>query len=157
MSVFTQFRVFIKWKLFLIFGVKFKMNTKLLMIASALVMGICGILLQFVPHEILNYFEVSSAGITPVFVQIAGALYLGFAAMNWMAKTVLIGGIYARPLAIGNFSHFIIGALALLKYGFNTPNLWAVWAMAIIYSIFAILFGIVFFTHPLKPGNIASN
>ncbi|MEP6703464.1 MAG: hypothetical protein ABJB34_01540 [Acidobacteriota bacterium] len=80
----------------------------------------------------MNYIEVSSAGITPVFIQITGALYLGFAVMNWMAKTVFVGGIFARPLAIGYFSHFIIGALALLKYGFNSPSFWAVWAAAII-------------------------
>ena len=120
-------------------------------------MGFCGVLLQFIPHEILNYFEVPSLGITPLFVQIAGALYLGFALMNWMAKTVLIGGIYARPLAIGNFSHFLIGALALLKYAFNAPNLWAVWLLAVIYSLLAILFGVVFFTHPLKTNNAAGN
>lgn len=72
-------------------------------------MAILGISLEFAPHEILNYFEVSSAGsITALFVQLTGALYLGFAMMNWMAKAVLIGGIYARPLAVGNFSHFLI-------------------------------------------------
>ena len=75
--------------------------------------------------------------------------------MNWMAKTVLIGGIYARPLAIGNFSHFLIGALALLKYAFTTQNLWMVWVQAIIYSVLAIFFGGVFFTHPLKTNNDA--
>lgn len=121
-------------------------------------MAILGISLEFAPHEILNYFEVSSAGsITALFVQLTGALYLGFAMMNWMAKAVLIGGIYARPLAVGNFSHFLIGALALLKYAYAVPNLWIVWALAVIYSLLAILFGIVFFTHPLRKNNAAQN
>ncbi len=120
------------------------------MISSALLMAFCGVLLQFVPHELLDYFGSPATGITPLFVQITGALYLGFAMMNWMAKTVLIGGIYARPLAIGNFVHYLVGALALLKYAFAAPNLPVVWVLAIIYSIMAVLFGIVFFTHPLK-------
>jgi len=129
------------------------MNTKLLMISSALIMGVVGIFLEFVPHEVLNYFGSQSTGINPLLMQLTGALYLGFAMMNWMAKTVLIGGIYARPLAIGNFVHFLVGALALLKYGFSSSITVTIWILAIIYSLLAILFGIVFWTHPLKTVN----
>jgi hypothetical protein len=131
------------------------MNTKLLMMASALLMAVCGAALLFVPHEILNYFETPSAGIEVLFVQLTGALFFGFAMMNQMAKTVLIGGIYARPLAIGNFTHFLIGALGLLKFAFAAQNSYTVWTFAIIYTIFAILFGIVLFTHPLKTNSAA--
>jgi hypothetical protein len=82
------------------------MNTKLLMILSSLLMAGCGVLFQFFPHEILNYFNADSKGILPLLVQMISALYLGFAMMNWMAQSVLIGGIYARSLAMGNFLHF---------------------------------------------------
>ncbi len=126
------------------------MNTKILMITSALLMAICGILFQFIPNVILQLFEVDSNPILPLFVQMMGAMYLGFAMMNWMAKTVLIGGIYARPLAMGNLLHFMIGALALIKFAFTNPHLWTIWITAIFYSIFAILFGIVMFTNPLS-------
>ena len=129
------------------------MNTKLLMISSALIMGVAGIFLEFLPHEILNYFGSESTGISALLMQITGALYLGFAMMNWMAKNVLIGGIYARPLAMGNFVHFLVAALALLKYCYSASPAAAVWLLAIIYSLLAILFGIVFFTHPLKTMN----
>lgn len=113
-------------------------------------MAIVGILLQFIPHEILNYFGVDAAGIVPLFVQLVGALYIGFAMMNWTAKNVLIGGIYARPLAMGNFFHFVVGALAFLKYAYVSWSSLTIWFGAIIYSLFAIFFGIVSFTHPLK-------
>jgi len=83
-------------------------------------------------------------------IQIVGALYLGFAMMNWMAKAVLIGGIYARPLCMGNFLHFTIAALALIKATVNNTSLKYVWVATIVYSIFAILFGIVLFTSPNK-------
>ena len=126
------------------------MNTKLLMISSALLMGVIGVLLQFIPHEVLNYFGVDAGGVNALVLQITGALYLGFAMMNWMAKTVLIGGIYARPLAIGNFVHLAVGALALLKYAFAAPGLSVIWILAIIYALLAVFFGIVFFSHPLK-------
>ena len=133
------------------------MNTNLLMISSAFLMGVCGVLLQFIPHEVLSYFGIGSSGINALFLQIAGALYLGFAMMNWMAKTVLIGGIYARPLAMGNFLHFLVGALAFLKYAVASSGEAAVWVLAALYSLFAILFGFVFFTHPAKAKMAAGN
>ena len=115
---------------------------------SAAAMAVIGLAMQFFPQELLVFVGVSSDGPSPVLMQITGALYLGFAMTNWMAKAVLIGGIYARPLAIGNFAHFTIGALALIKYAFSNGSSPAVWATAIVYSIFAVLFGIVFMTHP---------
>ena len=126
------------------------MDTKLLIISSTLIMGAAGIFLEFLPHEILNYFGSESTGISALLMQITGALYLGFAMMNWMAKNVLIGGIYARPLAMGNFVHFLVAALALLKYCYSASPPVAVWLLAIIYSLLAILFGIVFFYTSLK-------
>lgn len=118
------------------------------MTLSAATMALIGLTLQFFPHESLNYMGASSEGAAPVLMQLTGALYLGFAMTNWMAKAVLIGGIYARPLAIGNLAHFTVGALALIKFAFSAGSTPMVWAAAIIYSIFAILFGIVFTTHP---------
>ena len=126
------------------------MNTKILMMISALLMGFCGILLQFIPQEVLRFFNVEPNGFLSLFVQMMGAMYLGFAMTNWMAKTVLVGGIYARPLAMGNLIHFTVGALALLKFAFSAPDLLIVWIAAVIYSSLAILFGIVVFTHPQK-------
>lgn len=116
-------------------------------------MGVVGVFLEFVPHEVLSYFGSQPTGTGALLLQLAGALYLGFAMMNWMAKTVLIGGIYARPLAMGNFVHFMVGGLALLKYASSTSTTMVVWLLAIIYSLLAILFGVVFFTHPLKTVN----
>jgi hypothetical protein len=126
------------------------MNTKILMIASAALMAVGGIALEFAPHDILNRFGAASDGVFPLFLQLIGALYLGFAMLNYMARGVLIGGIYSRPLATGNLAHFLIGALALIKYALSAQNPMPVWITAIIYSILAILFGITMLTHPLK-------
>ena len=122
------------------------------MMASAVVMCIAGIATSFFPQEILNSTGLSSANGTVILLQITGALYFGFAMMNWMAKTVLIGGIYSKPLAMGNFMHFVIGALALLKITFSSQALMYVSIATIVYTVFAILFGIVTFTSPAKKG-----
>ena len=126
------------------------MNTRIVMIASALVLGLLGLIASFLPHEVLAYAGEVSTGLLPFLVQIIGALYLGFAMMNWTAKDSLIGGIYNRPVAFGNFMHFVVGAIALGKgavaLSFTTPLVLA----AILYAIFAIAFAIVFFTSPVK-------
>ena len=60
--------------------------------------------------------------------------------MNWTAKDSLIGGVYARPGALGNFGHFFVGTLLLAKYQLsnemNVPVLFAL----VVYAIFASLF-----------------
>jgi hypothetical protein len=129
------------------------MNTKLLMTLSALIMGLIGIILSFFPHEIVNYINSSVALLDALVLQILGASYFGFAMVNWTAKANLIGGIYSRPIAIGNFSHFVIGALALIK-GYSSSHEIIVLITALVYGIFGVLFSIVFFTHPIKAAEV---
>lgn len=126
------------------------MNTKYLMISSAVFMGLLGLLASFLPKEILNSVGVDSTILPTLLIQITGALYLGFALMNWMAKTALIGGIYSRPLCIGNFLHFTVAGLALIKGAFHHAGLNYILIAAIVYSLFVILFGVVLFTSPIK-------
>lgn len=123
------------------------MNTKTLMAASAITMGVTGIILSFFPQEVLSCS--SAAGANPAIIQISGALFVGFAMLNWAAKANLIGGIYSRPVAIGNFTHFLIGSLALSKLVFNNITSTCTWIAAIVYSIFAVLFGYVLFINPV--------
>lgn len=114
---------------------------------SAIVMGLTGIILTFFPQEIAGFFKMADANI--ILLQVLGGLYFGFAMLNWAAKANLTGGIYSRPVTIGNLAHFVIVGLALLKFGSrNTSNIY-VWIAVILYLIFAILFGIVFFTSPV--------
>lgn len=127
------------------------MNTKLLMIVSAIFMGLIGITLNFMPNEVLKILGQVPNNVLTIALQLTGALYFGFAITNWMAKTVLIGGIYARPLSIGNFSHFMIAGLALVKFSLNSnTHSTYIYILTIIYVVFAILFGYVFMTHPVK-------
>jgi hypothetical protein len=122
------------------------MNTKLLMTISAVVLGAIGTVLSFMPLEVSQWMNWPSS--TSIVFQILGALYFGFAMLNWTAKANLIGGIYSRPVAIANFTHFLIGGLALIKWVFRETNFTYMWVFAIMYLIFALLFGYVLFTNP---------
>lgn len=125
------------------------MNTKFLMIASSVFMALIGIVLIFGPDETLKTLGQAPNTTLDLILQLTGALYFGFAMINWMAKTVLIGGIYAKPLSVGNFSHFLIAGLALIKVSMNSSmaNTY-IYILTAFYAMFAILFGYVFITNP---------
>lgn len=125
------------------------MNTKIIMASCAFTLAAAGIMLTFMPDEILNYFEFPPTTILQVLLQITGALYFAFAMLNWMSKSSPVGGIYNKPIAMANFMHFIIGAIALIKLIFANSDLpFAVWIMAGVYAIFAIVFGLINFRSP---------
>ena len=116
-------------------------------------MAVVGIALTFAPQEICAYLNFQpSSNLGSILFQILGALYFAFAMVNWTSKGNLIGGIYGRPIAIGNLTHFVIGALALMK-GYFAFSQTITLVAGLVYAFFAILFTIVFFTHPVKDKN----
>ena len=130
------------------------MNTKSLMTLSAIILALIGISLIFLPKEILDYLELSVSGTLQLLMQIIGSFYFALAILNWMSKGSLIGGIYGRPIAMANLTHFVIAGLALIKGVLANPSLsYVIWSIAIIYSIFAIFFGTVAFRHPVSENN----
>lgn len=124
------------------------MNTRLVMTLSAIFLAAIGISLTFLPNEIAGLTGVASSKVFQLILQLLGALYFAFAMLNWMAKGSIIGGIYNKPIAIANFTHFVIGALALIKMLINDHSFpYPVWILACVYSIFALLFGVIY-KHP---------
>ena len=133
------------------------MNTKSLMTLSALIFAFIGISLIFFPKEILENLELRVSNSLELLMQIIGSFYFAFAILNWMSKGSIIGGIYNRPIVIANLTHFTIAGLALIKGILSYFSLsYIIWIIAIIYSIFAILFGILVFNHPVIENKIGN-
>lgn len=120
------------------------MNTKILMTVSSIFLGLMGIFALFAPNEFLSIFAVLLAN--PLPVQLLGALYLASALTNWTAKDSTIGGVYARPTSLGNFAHFMIGALVLLKYQLTGGTV-LTWVALAVYAVFAAIFGWLIFIY----------
>ena len=128
-----------------------KLNTysKVLMTISALFLGIIGICLSFLPKEIINYLNINSNVITILLFQLLGALYLGFGILNWMLKGSRIGGIYNRPVLMGNLMHFLVGAIALIKIVTSIQAYSEIIIfLMIVYSTLSISFAILFKSNP---------
>jgi hypothetical protein len=125
------------------------MNTKTLMIISAIFLAVNGFGFTFFPNEIAGLLINDDNYIFILILQILGALYLGFSILNWMSKASLIGGIYNKPILIGNLLHFFTASMALIKLTFKVEtNLQLIFSYTIIYSLFTLFFGYVFFTNP---------
>ena len=130
------------------------MNTKILMTLSAVTLALAGIALTFAPEEILLTISTEGTPALILILQLLGALYFGFGMLNWMTKTGRIGGIYNRPVAVANFSHYAIASLALMKSLTSVSDLpTVIWVVAIVYAAFAVAFGALLFWNPLKSQN----
>jgi hypothetical protein len=122
-------------------------NTRLVMIASAVVTGAAGIAASFLPQEILQLLGAPANDTLTLLVQLHGAALLGFAMLDWMAKDSTMGGIYNRPLVIGNLVHFLVGGLAAAKVAVRDGQA-AVIAVAVVYGLLAIAFARIMMTSP---------
>lgn len=126
------------------------MQTKIMMTFSAAVLAALGIAFTFLPEELAVYLGSETELLFVILLQVLGALYLGFAMLNWMAKGSLIGGIYNRPICIANFAHFFIAAMALFKFLFRYPEQPLIlWIVCAVYAGLAAWFGLTLFQHPL--------
>ena len=127
------------------------MNTKILMTVSALFMAIIGIFFTFLPKETAMFLNIDANLITILIMSLTGALYWGFGILNWMAKETLIGGIYNRPITLGNLLHFGTGGIALVKIVSDVErNSEIIILLSVVYSVLAIFFAYVFKTNPSK-------
>jgi hypothetical protein len=127
-------------------------NTKVLLTLSAAVLGAAGIAGLFLPQEILGALGIVPAGVLvlTVIVQLLAALLFAGAIMNWTARGSLIGGIYNRPVAIANLTHFMIGALTVTKAFLAAHHSPILGTCAVVYVVFAIAFAMVFFGSPVR-------
>jgi hypothetical protein len=115
------------------------------MSASAAFMGILGITTSFFSHETLVFFGATVDTQTVLIVQMLGALYLGFAFLNWYLRGFAMGGIYNRPVGLGNTLHFAIVSVTLVKAAFALHSI-TIWMIAAAYVVFAVWFGLVLFS-----------
>lgn len=132
------------------------MFPKIIMILSVIILGNIGLVLTFMPEEILKLLYLVLTKELQLIFQILGAFYCSFAILNWMTKSNLIGGIYGKPVVTANLAHFLIVSIALIKEIIANPNSpTLIWAITFIYTFFAICFGIIVNRHPIPEKTVA--
>lgn len=110
-------------------------------------MAIIGLVCIFAPVETIVYFKLEPSKFLLIVLQLMGGLYFGFAFINWMSRFMTLGGIYGKPIVMGNVLHFLVGSMVLLKSGLLFQNL-SIAILIVFYLLFAILFLNLFFEIP---------
>ncbi len=130
------------------------MAGRFILTLSAIILFIAGIAGLVAPVEIARAIDGAASSALPIFIQLFGGSLIGFAAMDWMSRRNRIGGIYARPLGLGNLVLFATAALTLAKAasrGQLPPTLIGVGAAA---GLLALSFAWLVFAHdPLSEGS----
>jgi len=82
--------------------------------------------------------------------QLLGASWLGFAAFNWLNQSLLLGGIYARPVVMANAMFYLIAFTVLLKLATRRDVPHVVWFLALPIVLFAVFYGWLLVRGPLE-------
>ncbi len=121
------------------------------MTISSIILGATGVILTFAPDMVLRNLNIDTNPTSILLGQVIGGLYFGYSMLNWMTKESLIGGIYNRPVAIANFTHFLIAGLSIIKRLISDPGLpKALWVAGAVYLVFGLLFILILFRHPIN-------
>lgn len=100
---------------------------------SALVLLLGGLALLFAPDALLPALVPGFPPAAAWLGQLLAAAWLAMAALNWLQRTAVLGGIYGRPVVLANGALYLVTALSLLRAlvgGTAPPAVWLVCAPA---------------------------
>jgi hypothetical protein len=123
------------------------MHGRLILTLSALILFAVGGAALFAADEVARLFAAGASKGLAFAIQLTGCGLLGFAALNWMSRGNRIGGIYARPIGIGNLLLFTTAGLTIGKATLAGSLPVIVTAVGIIFAILAIAFAWLVFVH----------
>ncbi len=112
---------------------------------NALVLLIAGVAMLFAPDVVLMSLVDNFPPSAFWLGQLLGAAWLGMAALSWLSRNAVLGGIYGRPVVMANFALHFISAMTLVRTG--------VMLLAIPALILAAVYGVLLFRGPL-PGDM---
>jgi hypothetical protein len=114
------------------------MNSKLLLVPSAILLGAAGVVANFMPQEIAGRLGLTGLPAGALLVQLLAGLLIAFALLNWMCRDHRVGGIYGKPLALANALQFAVGAFGLgraVTGPLQSPLLWAAFAFYVLFAL----------------------
>lgn len=123
------------------------MNSRLLLGTAALVLFAAGFACLFAPAELAALLAPGAPPAVALALQLAASGLLGFSMQNWMSRRNRIGGIYARPLGIGNLLLFGTAALSLGKAAAAGIVPMPAYAVVAICALLAAAFAWLVFVH----------
>ncbi len=82
--------------------------------------------------------------------QVLAAALLAIGSLNWLSRSVLLSGIYGRPVVLTNAVFYFITAMVLLKVITWRDNPAALWLVVALTVLLAGAYGWLLFRGPLE-------
>ena len=125
-------------------------GTSLISVASAAVLAAGGIVLLFASDVVLRGLVPGYPAGAAWIGQLLGASWLGLAALNWLNRSSVLGGIYGRPVVCANLTLYFVGMLVVLKAAAGSPSPGALWVIGAVLLLFAVVYGWLLFRGPIE-------
>jgi hypothetical protein len=115
---------------------------------SALVLLLGGLALLFAPDDLLPALAPGFPPAAAWLGQLLAAAWLAMAALNWLQRTAVLGGIYGRPVVLANIALYFITALSLLRalLGGTAPR--AAWLICAPAALLAVAYSVLLLRGP---------
>lgn len=98
-----------------------KKLSRSILILSGIFNALLGVLFTFFPQETGRFIGTAEqTGSDIIVMQVLGAALLGIGITNYLSRGATLGGIYGKPLLLGNLVFHIASGLGLIKYTFNS-------------------------------------
>lgn len=117
--------------------------------ASAVVLMLGGFALLFAADVLLPRLVPAFPAAGAWLGQLLGAAWLAVAALNWLSRAALLGGIYGRPVVMANAMLWFVAAMVLLRMLTRGGAPAAVWLLAVPAALFAAIYTWLLFRGPL--------
>ncbi len=116
--------------------------------ASAAYLGILGLALLFGADTILPRIVPGFPSSAVWLGQLIAAAWLALAAMNWLARNAILGGIYGRPIVYTNALLYFVSALGVFKAAVAPHASPLLWMIVVPSAVFALVYGALLFGGP---------
>ena len=114
---------------------------------SALWLGVGGFVLLFAPDAVLPRLVAGYPAGGLWLGQLLGAAWLGLAALNWINRRLILGGVFGRPIVLANAIHYFVSAMVLVRAVTRQPEA-SVELMAVPAITLAVAYGALLFRGP---------
>ena len=124
------------------------------MTTNGILNGMARLALIFIPVELLSLADGNAGTAAVLFTSVLGAALFGFGILNYLGRNAIYGGIYGKPILMGNLVFHTVAAINLIKFALGAsgiPSLSAAIAGGF-YTLFAAGFiRLNFFPPALSP------
>lgn len=125
------------------------MSSRTILTITSILLFATGGLAVFAADEVAGLMDLEVSFETRIFAEFAGIGMLALAIQNWMSRGRPIGGVYARPLGLGNLLFFSTSALTLGRYLVAETLPREMIAVCGVFALLALAFAwLVFFSQP---------